>query len=352
MRLNRRKKEMAAGLMILSIFLSGFLAGCGGNADQSKAAAGLFGAVGKGTVPGRQSEYPQKVYQNFLKEYGGGNYGMGEEEIRETFGNNLPDQAFTFVTREGKRFYLKSRNLNSGGRDFYLWSINGEEWVREGDFSSYLAEEDVICIEGNYYYIGLKTDGIRLIRLEESMEWRDTLTLNFIPGEYERYFLFSLEEERDKEVAEYIENLEAEFLLDQSMSFYGGTEEQIKSEETGNTEYFRADVMNTGLPLYIKRSYERDTVHKRSYLKIDFYGYDEQVQQFLWLDTWDGGDSGDLWREYFWCENLGEKIYIFQLLGQEDDTYIFEVFLLEESGTTLLHREAWMPERVIQFRRG
>ena len=300
-------------------------------------------------------------YQELLKELGGGRYRMTEEEIRETFTGNLPDQAFTFTLSNGKRLYLKSYAMKNEGAECYLWSKSGDEWIREGDFTAAFVKGEVICYEDTYYYIGLerdreldtqimKDDGIQLFRLREQMEWKDKLSIRYVPEHYQRIPFFSKVEGMEREAADYIEELKVDIVLSRSMDFCGGAERPVLREETGSTEYSYVDMTNTGIPIYIKKAYERDSVYNWLYLKAEFYIYNKDEYQFILLDNWKDSYAGKLRREYLWCEEIGGKVYTFQLFRLEDYVYVFEVLLLEGNQTRNIQREVWVPQREIYFK--
>ncbi len=306
-------------------------------------------------------ERSDQPYREAVEELGGGSYRMTEEEIQKTFMGSLPDEAFTFRLSNGTRLYLKTYLLERGRAGHYLWSKKGDEWVREGDFLTTFTNGEVICYEDTYYYIGMerdreidaqriKDDGIQLFRLREQMEWKDKLSIRYVPESYRRVLFFSEAEGTGEEIADYIEGLDAVAVLSKNLDTCGGAEELILREETKSREYSRTDLTNTGTPVYMKKRYEHDSVYDWIYLGIDFYLYDAAAHQFILLDNWEDSYSEDFRREYLWCEELGGKIYTFQLFRLEDYTYIFEVLLLEGNQVRKLQREVWAPQREIHFK--
>ena len=308
-------------------------------------------------------EGSDQPYRELLNELGGGSYRMAEEEIQAMFTGTLPDQAFTFKLSNGKRLYLKSYFLENGGTSCYLWSKSGGEWIREGDFTTTFTKGEVICYENTYYYVGLerdreidtqimKDDGIQLFRLREQMEWEDKLSIRYVPKEYKRVPLFSVAEEMEKVAADYIEGMDTALILNENIDACGSAEELVLKEETGGSEYSRADMTNTGIPIYMKKTYERNLVYNWLYLGVDFYLYHEDEHQLLLLDSWKDSYSGKLQREYLWCEEIGGKVYTFQLFRLEDYAYIFEALLLEGNQARTLQREVWVPRKEIRFKEG
>ena len=292
-------------------------------------------------------------YQELLKELGGGSFRMSKEEIQKTFSGNLPDEAFTFLLNNGKRLYLKSHWLEGGSASCYVWSKKGDEWVREGDFTAYFTQGEVIYDGDTYYYIGLEEEGIWLFRLREQMEvWKDKLSIRYIPENYRRIPLFLAEEESAEAAADYISGLDTASVLSKKTDFCGEAEEPVFQEETGSIEYSRTDMTNTGIPIYMKKKHTRNNVHDQLCLEVDFYLYNETEHQFVLLENWKDSYSEELRREYLWCEEFGGKVYTFQLFRLKDYAYLFEVLLLEGEEKTILQREVWIPERQIHFKQG
>ena len=310
-------------------------------------------------------DHSDQPYQELLKELGGGSYRMTEEEIHNTFVGNIPDQAFTFKLGNGKRLYLKSYFLENGGADCYLWSKSEDKWFFKGDFMTMFATGEVICYEGDYYYVGLEParedgedveNGIRIFRLDEQLEWGNNLLIRYLPKDYERISLFAMSEEVNIAATDYIEGLDAAFVLDKAMDIYGSAEEMIEimAEEDGLRvrRYSRTDMMNTGVPIYMKKVYEWNPIYNWTYLRVDFYIYDEIADEFLLLDNWKDSYSGELRREYLWCEEIEGKVYTFQLFRLENYTYIFEALLLEGNQVRTLRKEVWVPQKEMSLEEG
>ena len=306
-----------------------------------------------------------RPYQKLLTEYGGGSYGMEEEEIRETFGENPPDQAFSFVLSGGTKMYLKCYFLEKGGAECYLESRRGEEWFYKGDFMTTFERGEVICYEGSYYYVGLelaregdadkRENGIRIFCLDEQPEWENNLLIRYLLGDYVRVPFFTGREEMDDGIADYIQNLDASTVLEKDMDSCGNAEEVVeileKEDDTRISRYYRADMLNTGTPLYVKKITTWNHVYNWPYLRTEFYLYDESGEEFILLDGWaeEKSYSGGLRREALWCENIGGRVYTFQLFRLEDYIYIFEVLLLEGEEKTILQREVWVPQREMRI---
>ncbi len=90
------------------------------------------------------------------------------------------------------------------------------------------------------------------------------------------------------------------------------------------------------------------------YLDVNFYLYEEERDEFVLVDKWNSSDgySNPLQREQLWCEEIGGKVYTFQLFRSEGYTYIFEVLLLEGNEITILQKEVWVPQRGMIFEEG
>ena len=306
-------------------------------------------------------EGSDQPYRELLNELGGGSYRMAEEEIQEMFTGTLPDQAFAFKLSNGKRLYLKSYFLENGGTSCYLWSKSGDEWFFKGDFMTLFTTGEVIGYEGGYYYVGLEPareedgenveNGIRIFRLDEQMEREENLLVRYTPKDYERVSLFTKAEKADA-AADYIEGLDTALVLNKEMDSCGSAEEMIEivEEEVPRVKkYSCTDMTNTGIPIYMKKVYKWNPVHNWTYLEIDSYLYNEEADEFLLLDSWKDSYSGELRREYLWCEEIGGKVYTFQLFRLEDYTYIFEALLLEGNQAKTLQREVWVPQRKMKF---
>ncbi len=309
-------------------------------------------------------ERSDQPYREAVEELGGDSYRMTEEEIQKTFIENLPNRAFTFRLSNGRRMYLKTYFLQEGGAVCYLWSKSGKNWFFKGEFMTMFTRGEVIYYEDTYYYIGLepareedgesRENGIRIFRLDEQMKWSDNLLIRYVPEEYKRVPLSTIEEKEG--AADYIESLDALFTLNKAMDTCGSAEEMIEIIEEGEVpsvkKYSYADMMNIGIPIYMKKAYAWNHIYNWYYLKIDFYLYDVAANQFILLDNWEDGCSKELRREYLWCEELGGKIYTFQLFRLEDYTYIFDVLLLEGNQARKVHREVWTPHREMHFKEG
>ena len=306
-------------------------------------------------------------YQELLKELGGGSFKMTKEEIQKTFSENLPDEVFTFLLNNKKRLYLKIYFLENSGAECYLWSKGEEEWFFKGDFKTMFTRGEVICHEGIYYYIGLepareedgekRENGIRIFRLDEQMEWENNLLIRYLPEEYERVTLFTAAEEADGEAVNHIaDKLAPASVLKNPADTCGETEEIIeivtKDDVARVRKFSRADMMNTGIPIYMKKASEWSPQYNWTHLAVDFYLYDETEEKFVLLDNENESRSGEVRREYLWCEEIGGKVYTFQLFRLEEYTYIAEVLLLEGDKKTILQREVWVPLREMKFEEG
>ena len=129
---------------------------------------------------------------------------------------------------------------------------------------------------------------------------------------------------------------------------------EIRAGEDGLRvrRYSRTDMMNTGVPIYMKKVYEWNPIYNWTYLRVDFYIYDEIADEFLLLDNWKDSYSGELRREYLWCEEIEGKVYTFQLFRLENYTYIFEALLLEGNQVRTLRKEVWVPQKEMSLEEG
>lgn len=226
------------------------------------------------------------------------------------------------------------------------------------------ATHDVIKYGDVFYYVYLKFneeedtyDRIHVYRLNDNPE-REILQISFLPRTYIWDPLYDAGDGfPDLEWSDCIEKTEEKLLGGNYLNggtgevpeiYYGNSEKETASpSEKCKDIFYRADIANCSLPVYIQKGYGQSADEKSRFLKVCFYYFDSEIDNMVKLSDL----SVDKWLPQgmnpaqMWFEEVEGKIYTFRLYHLSDYNYLLSVVLLEGNKVSYIRTYALLPLR-------
>lgn len=281
--------------------------------------------------------------------------------------------AFRFSPDGKKEYYVFE--INDGGTNGAS-SVRVAEY-RENEFieiSGFAVEScwasDVICYEGEFYYVFIQNnyylkiwDGIRIYKLLGTQY--DNLEIRYLPEQFIwrcLYYNGSKGGEVNAEIEAYLDILKEEIMHDgyiddgTPMYVYCGDEEAVSDLEIDSSNsvlrpyepLYKIDLANCSLPVYLwKVEYTPSNYWTIEHLKTRFFYYDEKEQTFVELENLctEEGQSGDINLVQMWFREIGGEIYTFRMYDVGDYNYMLNIVLLEGDNVTQIRNYIVIPQR-------